>query len=201
MIPYVMVGIMGAHERRGGSTMMTATTRAEAPASSPCLTSRADPDWDLHQALRADRAAVKALFQRLHGFNAALDARFALSDEWETLFDNAFDRALHSGESICLIAREAQSDLPCGFALAAIHRDSDMWRYREWVEVEGLYVDDVWRGRGLAEALLDHICAWAEAIGQPAVQLYVTASNERAIRFYQHEGFSTAQEIMRKLLA
>jgi ribosomal protein S18 acetylase RimI-like enzyme len=76
-----------------------------------------------------------------------------------------------------------------------------MWRYHEWVEVEALYVDESWRGRGLAETLLDHACDWANSIGQTTVQLYVTASNERAIRFYQHEGFGETQAIMRKVLA
>jgi ribosomal protein S18 acetylase RimI-like enzyme len=37
-------------------------------------------------------------------------------------------------------------------------------------------------------------------LGQPVVQLYVTASNERALRFYQREGFHQAQAILRRVL-
>jgi ribosomal protein S18 acetylase RimI-like enzyme len=146
-------------------------------------------------------AAVKVLFGRLHAFNAALDPRFALSEDWETHFDTVLREALQGDELLCLIAREGKSRLPCGFALAAIHRDSGMWRCREWVEVEALYVEETWRGQGLAETLLSRACEWADSVGQPVVQLYVTASNERAIRFYRNKGFQETQAIMRKLLA
>lgn len=152
-------------------------------------------------AQRVDVAAVKALFGKLHAFNAALDPRFALSDQWETHFDAAIGEAIGGSQSLCLIARESESRRPCGFALAAIHRDSGLWRYHEWVEVEALYVEDDCRGSGMADALLASACAWAESVGQQVVQLYVTASNERAMRFYQHEGFHETQAIMRKTLA
>jgi GNAT superfamily N-acetyltransferase len=75
-----------------------------------------------------------------------------------------------------------------------------LWRRREWVEVEALYVEDRWRGRGVAAALLARACAWATRVGQPVVQLYVTASNERALRFYRREGFELTQTILRKVL-
>ena len=156
--------------------------------------------WTIRPMRSADVAALKVLFRRLHAFNAALDTRFALSDAWETQFDTIIEGALR-GELLCLIACDATTGRPSGFAMAAVHHDSDMWRYHEWVEVEALYVDDAWRGSGLAQALLDRACAWAESIGQGVVQLYVTASNERAIRFYHHEGFGETQTIMRKVLA
>lgn len=161
----------------------------------------ADLTCAIQWAQPADIAEIKVLFGKLHAFNAALDPRFALSEEWASHFDAAIQQALSGSDSLCLLAREADTGLPCGFALAEVHRDSGMWRYREWVEVEALYVEDTWRGRGLAEALLAHACEWADSIGQPAVQLYVTASNERAIRFYRHEGFRETQAIMRKVLA
>lgn len=174
-------------------------------APSPTIESHrsrcANQAWELHAVEHIDVAAVKQMFRKLHAFNSALDPRFALSEVWETRFDAAIEQALLGDETICLIAYEATTRQPCGFALAAVHHDSDMWRYHEWVEVEALYVEDAWHGRGLAEALLCSIDSWADSQGQTIVQLYVTASNERAIRFYQHEGFQTTQEIMRKSLA
>jgi ribosomal protein S18 acetylase RimI-like enzyme len=201
MIPYSDGRDQGRASAAGGTTMTSTTLLAEPVTTPLCRALHPDQAWETHRAHPADVEAVKALFRRLHAFNTALDARFALSEGWEPLFDAAMRRALHDGESICLVAREAQTGVPCAFILAAVHRDSDMWRHREWVEVEALYVDDAWHGRGLAEALLDRVCAWAEGVGQPTIQLYVTASNERAIRFYQHAGFRTTQEIMRKVLA
>jgi len=161
----------------------------------------AGQEWALRRMQQTDVLAVKTLFCKLHVFNAALDPRFALSEDWETHFQAAIQQALCSEESLCLIAREVGSDQPCGFVLAGVHRDAGMWRYHEWVEVEALYVEEAWRGRGLAETLLARACAWANRVGQRVVQLYVTASNERAIRFYQREGFRQTQALMRKALA
>src|SRR5262245_40673890 len=106
-------------------------------------------EWAIHRIQQTDVAAVKLLFRTLHAFNAALDARFALSEQWETHFSVVIQQALRGDELLCLIARETGADQPCGFALAAVHRDSGMWRYHEWVEVEALYVEEAWRGRGL----------------------------------------------------
>jgi GNAT superfamily N-acetyltransferase len=156
--------------------------------------------WAIRPLQHADVAALKVLFRNLHDFNAALDPQFALSENWETYFDTVIEEALE-GKVLCLIAYEIGTDRLCGFAMAAVHHDSNMWRVHEWVEVEALYVADDWRGCGLADVLLTRACDWAESIGQSVVQLYVTASNDRAIRFYQHEGFGETQAIMRKVLA
>src|SRR5262245_53021741 len=86
----------------------------------------------IRRAQRAAVAAVEVLFGKLHAFNSALDPRFALSEEWETHFDAAILEALRGDESLCLIACEADSHRLCAFALAAVHRDSGIWRYREW---------------------------------------------------------------------
>ncbi len=154
----------------------------------------------LCRARRHDAAAVKALFWKLHAFNAGLDPRFALTEDWEAQLDPTLDQALGGREVLCLIARERGTGQPCGFALAAIHRDAGLWRHHEWVEVEALYVAEEWRGRALAAALLARACAWAVSVGQPVVQLYVTANNERALRFYRQEGFQQTQAILRKVL-
>ena len=160
------------------------------------------PACDIRPMQPEDVATVKDLFRKLHMFNASLDPRFALSETWETHFDAVMRQALLcDDEWLCLLASDWDTGLPTGFALAAVHRDSGMWHYSERVEVEALYVEHAWRGRGLAETLLDRACLWAESIGQSVVQLYVTASNERAIRFYRHEGFGQTQAIMRKVLA
>lgn len=172
----------------------------QAPRTSHASPLESCQRWAIRPAQYTDVAALKVLFRKLHAFNATLDPRFALSEMWETYFDATIAEALR-GEALCLIACRPGTDQPYGFALAAVHHDSNMWRYHEWVEVEALYVDDAWRGCGLAEALLTRACDWAASIGQSAVQLYVTASNERAIRFYQHEGFGESQAIMRKVLA
>jgi GNAT superfamily N-acetyltransferase len=175
--------------------------RVRPEVSRPWPSAPQNQGWALHRARSRDIAAVKAFFWRLHTFNASLDPRFALADDWEAQLDLTLEQALAGREALCLIARERRTGQPSGFILAALHQDSRLWRHREWVEVEALYVDEVWRGRGLAAALLARVCRWALSLDQPVVQLYVTACNERALHFYQREGFHQTQAILRRVLA
>jgi GNAT superfamily N-acetyltransferase len=178
---------------------LSPTLEANFTSAAPTSASHTGWTWEIRPLQRYDVPSVKLLFRQLHAFNAALDPQFALSEQWEMYFDAVIEEAL-SGKVLCLVAYELGTDRPCGFALAAVHHDSNMWRVHEWVEVEALYVADAWRGCGLADVLLNRACEWAEGVGQSVVQLYVTASNERAIRFYQHKGFGETQAIMRKVL-
>jgi ribosomal protein S18 acetylase RimI-like enzyme len=188
---------MATISERDGSTTMHADPHCAAHAPDACD----GEEWALRRIQQTDVLAVKALFCKLHAFNSALDPRFALAEHWETHFHAAIQQALCGDESLGLIARATGTDQPCGFALAAVHRDAGMWRYHEWVEVQAMYVEDAWRGRGLAETLLACACEWAESVGQSVLQLYVTASNARAIHFYRRHGFRETQAILRKVLA
>src|SRR5215469_10382973 len=73
------------------------------------LASRHEQGWVLRRARRRDAPAVKALFWKLHAFNAGLDSRFALADDWEVYFDPMLDQALGGRGVLCLIARECDT--------------------------------------------------------------------------------------------
>ena len=151
-------------------------------------------------ATATDRDEIKAFFWKLHAFNSSLDHRFALSEEWESCFETHLSEMLKGETAICLVARDVDSWKACGLLIASIHRDSVLWRCREWAEVEALFIEREWRGSGLAEDMLAIAGAWALEKGQPVIQLYVTASNDRAVNFYRREGFVQTQAIMRKVL-
>jgi GNAT superfamily N-acetyltransferase len=154
--------------------------------------------WEIVPVTREEVAEIKRLFLKLHLYNANLDPRFALAEDWERHFTALIERALIGQDQLALLAWD--QGRPAGFLLAAVHRDFPMWRHHEWAEVEALYVERLWRGTGLADALLGRAFDWAAALGLPAVQLYVTASNTRAVRFYERQGFRPAQAVMRTLV-
>ncbi len=159
-----------------------------------------DDGWEIRPVGRGDIADLKRLFLKLHLYNGSLDPRFALADDWERHFDAMMERALAGEGRLALLARDRVTGRPVGFALAALQDGGPLWKHRDGVEVEALYVERAWRGTGLAEALLAAALSWAEDLGQPVVQLYVTAGNERAIRFYERQGFRAVQGIMRRAL-
>jgi ribosomal protein S18 acetylase RimI-like enzyme len=155
--------------------------------------------WAIRPVERADVAALKRLFYQLHRYNAHLDSRFALAEGWEHHVDDLAAGAAAAGPRLALLARHGRR--PAGFVLARVHRDAPLWRERDWVEVEALYVEPAWRGAGLADSLLAHALAWAADKGVAVVQLYVTASNARALRFYARHGFHHVQAILRTELS
>ena len=50
------------------------------------------------------------------------------------------------------------------------------------------------RGRGIAAALVEHICTWAAATGCHEVHLSVTEGNNAAVRLYERSGFEPTGE-------
>jgi GNAT superfamily N-acetyltransferase len=163
------------------------------------LDNRDNRAWAIRPMGRDDLPALKRLFRKLHLYNASLDPRFALADGWEKHVDALFDGPLPAPRRLALLA--SVQGRPAGFLLAAVHQDSPLWRHRDWVEVEALYVERAWWGTGMADALLSRAFDWTALLGLVAVQLYVTVTNTRALRFYQRQGFVPAQTIMRALLA
>ncbi len=63
------------------------------------------------------------------------------------------------------------------------------WTSGPQVELERIYVDQVWHGRGLADALMDSILEKIAGIGAESIWLTVWEENPRAIRFYERRGF------------
>jgi ribosomal protein S18 acetylase RimI-like enzyme len=142
---------------------------------------------------------VARLFGALHAFNAQLDGRFALDDAWPELLRTHLAQSSEAADSLWLLAWLGER--PVGLLLMEEHTDAPIFLHRHWGEVVALYVDNDVRGHGVAQALLEHGYRWARGRGLACVQLYVTASNQAARRFYHKEGFADAQMIMRKVLA
>lgn len=89
----------------------------------------------------------------------------------------------------CLPAGIGLCDWQLAFSL------SPLFRHRHWAELVALYVAPLLRGMGLADRLLAQGVRWARESGYASVQLYVTATNLRAKRFYARVGFRPVQEI------
>lgn len=155
-------------------------------------------DLQIVTATLGDCDAVCQLFGELHSYNASLDTHFALSDEWEAILRAEFINTFDKPDRKWLLVKDGEDAI--GLLMAGVHTDSPLFRHRQWVEVQAVYVDDSHRRMGIARRLLDCAYVWAEELNLPRVQLYVTASNVRAQSVYEDEGFAITQAIMRKKL-
>lgn len=143
----------------------------------------------------ANRQEVHRLFSALHQMNAGLDPAFALSDDWPRILDEHLD---HVRRHDCGATMLAWVDTRAvGLLMMDGHADSPLFRERHWAELLALYVVPEERGRGVARALLRAGLEWSRERGFDRVQLYVTASNVAARRFYRGAGFRQVQEIWR----
>jgi GNAT superfamily N-acetyltransferase len=155
-----------------------------------------DPSVCFVAAQPEDEDAVAALFEALHRYNASLDAHFALSDGWETILREEFRASYDDPNRMWLLVKDCGEAV--GLLIAGVHTDSPLFRHRQWVEVQAVYVADSHRRMGIARSLLNQAYAWADRLNLARVQLYVTASNVRAQSVYVEEGFATTQAIMLK---
>lgn len=57
-----------------------------------------------------------------------------------------------------------------------------------------MWVDPVWRTRGVGAALVEEVLAWARSWGSRWVVLGVTETNDRAARFYERLGFADTRK-------
>lgn len=149
-------------------------------------------------ATYADCDDVVDLFGALHRYNASLDHHFVLADNWKDLLREQFHTTYCDPNMQWLLVKDGNQTV--GLLIAAVNTDSPLFRHRRWVEVQALYVADSHRRQGVACRLLNRAYAWAESMGLPRVQLYVTASNVRAQTVYEDQGFIISQAIMRKTL-
>jgi ribosomal protein S18 acetylase RimI-like enzyme len=159
----------------------------------PVMTPVAPRTVAIRRAEPGDEWAIRRLFGELHTFNASLDARFALADGWERVVSEHLAQERMSQRSVTFLAWDG--DNPIGMAMMGTHTDSPLFRHRSWAELSALHVIPAARGRGVADLLLAAGTVWAQECGYAEVRLYVTASNERARRFYDRAGFRPIQEI------
>jgi ribosomal protein S18 acetylase RimI-like enzyme len=142
--------------------------------------------------------AVQELFGALHASNTALDPRFALAAGWEDVLHEHLAHTRAAGHGLTLLAWDHVT--PMGLVMLDDHSDSPLFLHRRWAELLALYVAPEAQGCGVADTLLDAGIAWAGERGYERVQLYVTATNVRAKRFYARAGFRPVQEIWRREL-
>ena len=129
-------------------------------------------DW---QALREIR--LQALRDAPDAFAStyAREAAFG-EDEWHR-------RATRDGSFIAFLPGVTPAGLGGGYLAAP-----------GVVELIGMFVRPQARGRGVGEALIDAVIAWAREKDATSVHLWVTETNKHARRLYERCGFTVTAE-------
>ena len=80
----------------------------------------------IRRSRAGDDAIVREIFGALHGFNAALDARLALTDGWDAVLADHLLHERAAGYGITLLAWE--SGRPVGLMMMDGHSDPPLFR-------------------------------------------------------------------------
>ncbi len=150
----------------------------------------------VEHARQEDFEAVARLFSSVRGYNASLDDRFALAEDWQEVLRDQFENT-YADPAAALWLLAWNDHEPVGLLVIAAHLDSPLLKHRRWAEVMALYVAPQCRGTGLAQALMAQARLWAQAQGFERVQVHAVAANDHARSFYRRSGFVPVQEVLR----
>jgi GNAT superfamily N-acetyltransferase len=150
------------------------------------LTGHPVHEWDTLRVVQVARLDVEAWERlrvvRLRALDDAPDA-FGSSAEAERDHDEvAWRRLAGLGPWWLAVSDDDDVGLVAGGRRDGV--DAVRWVYSMWV-------DERWRGRGVATSLLDEVVRWAIDEGVGSLGLDVTDRMGRARRFYERYGFVT----------
>jgi ribosomal protein S18 acetylase RimI-like enzyme len=96
---------------------------------------------------------------------------------------------LRHPDAFVLIAEEDAR--PVGYALVSIHEPADDTHVtgERWAELQTLSIEPARRGAGLGTRMMERIYEELRALQIEELAIGVIATNERAMRFYERQGF------------
>ncbi len=134
--------------------------------------------------LKLKELRLHALADAPMAFGSTYEREAAFADsEWQ---QRATDGAV-GDERITFIAERDGTWL--GLA-SGLHMEPSSTEF----QLIGMFVDTAERGSGAAAELIESVAAWARQRGGTRLSLWVTSTNERAIRRYTHCGFVATGE-------
>ncbi len=96
-----------------------------------------------------------------------------------------------------IAAAEADGAVRGYAVLHHIQRPENRVMYgRDFLEIDEFGVDEAYRRRGIASAMIGFIRAWAKEVGFRRIELNMWEFNRDALAFYEAVGFSTYRRYM-----
>lgn len=110
--------------------------------------------------------------------------------------DSVFDAVLDSNDAAIFLAEQ----MGVCVGVATVYAIPQIRKARYCAEIEEMYVVPEYRGKGVAEHLVDAVVAWARQKGMKEVRLESGARLKRAHAFYEKIGFELTGRAYRILV-
>ncbi len=112
------------------------------------------------------------------------------ADTWWAIRRERYETWLAEPDGFLLLAEEEGAQRPIGYALVSFHdRDDSHTTGDRFAELQSLVVEPARRGGGLGTDLLHEVYRQVRRRGVGEMVIGVLATNERAKRLYEREGF------------
>lgn len=125
------------------------------------------------------------------GFDSNLDARWSYSDEGRMEIE---DRVSSSDVSCSYVAKEGEKVI--GYLVGRIMEEETGREDSQYADLEHMYIDDAYRGKGIGEQLVNQFKAWAQRKNLKLIKVNVSFRNTDAIKFYNKMGLTTVDITM-----
>ncbi|MEL6617044.1 MAG: GNAT family N-acetyltransferase, partial [Bacteroidota bacterium] len=131
--------------------------------------------------------AAVALWRQLQADHETLDDRYRISADADARWATDFRTWTRSSAYRVWVAEAPEAGL-VGLLTALVAEPAPVYEGGHFVFVSDLFVDGLWRGRGLATALLDEARIWAHEVGAREIRAGVLAANARGRGFWDRQG-------------
>jgi diamine N-acetyltransferase len=138
---------------------------------------------------------VKTLWEALnqHHLECSRDFKqYYLDMTWEKR-KHALMRKAEGGEMHLDLAMDEALGKTVGYCISSVNTEEKTG------EVESIFVDEVFRKRGIGSELMLKALAWMDQKGAETKVVAVGAGNEEAFNFYRKFGFVTRKTVLEKL--
>lgn len=153
-------------------------------------------DFHLRDARPADAPIIAAMWRELMALHAALDPRFTVAADGETVYRRHIEEMIHSRDGRVLIAEATETGEAVGYMLGEIHHRSPLAAVEVYGLISDVFVAAAWRQRGIGRALFEEIRRWFTDRRVPAIQLYVAVENPEALAFWQAVGMRPYMHVL-----
>ncbi|MBY0548374.1 MAG: GNAT family N-acetyltransferase [Candidatus Obscuribacterales bacterium] len=144
------------------------------------------------QTVRAELQHVEALIPQFNSYRAFYEMDHAPDKVREFLTAN-----IRQGRSVIFLALNDEG-LVVGFT--QLYSRLSSLSMRQYLYLSDLYVDSLWRGRGVARMLMNQAKDYSTACGASSIQLETAHTNKTAQSLYESLGYLHDQEFRTYIL-
>lgn len=136
----------------------------------------------------SDLEKIQEFNQKLFSFESAWHPTYV--SKWPYLQGGIeyFSKRLNEDNGVVFIA--LVGNIMVGYLCGGWLRNYAFREEKLFADLENMYVDEDFRGKGIGDALVSEFKAWCKNNGVSVIRVEAVAQNIKAIDFYQKEGFT-----------